>query len=284
MRNTWPVYLVDPKTGKIVWTLGGKNSLFNFAWPNAHFAWQHDAQLLSGAGDGDAVQRHNCTVGILPDGLFALPGRWPVGGFMVLQAEPGQRARSRWSRPIRPLSPTLIPWRSWGACRCSQRRRAGRLGLAPVLLGVLGARVRQHPRRQVARQGSRPTALRATSGDLGRDSLLSAERRRQDQRWQGRTVDVRELERRDNEVAGPGRCWRAASSSPTSRRSCRPSHRGPASRPRSRSARASTQLRGPGPGQSRQRRPTAHQRRSRRAGLAAFRAAWCRRGHANARF
>ncbi|HEX3801670.1 MAG TPA: MFS transporter [Solirubrobacteraceae bacterium] len=46
MRNTWAIYLVDEKTGKIEWTLGGKHSSFKV--PKAdEFEWQHDAQLLS---------------------------------------------------------------------------------------------------------------------------------------------------------------------------------------------------------------------------------------------
>src|SRR4051794_33688345 len=43
MRNTWALYKVDPKSGQILWTLGGKHS--NFAIPNdVAFAFQHDAR------------------------------------------------------------------------------------------------------------------------------------------------------------------------------------------------------------------------------------------------
>ncbi len=45
MRNTWAAYLIDTKTNKTIWTLGGKASSFTFA-SNANFAWQHDAQML----------------------------------------------------------------------------------------------------------------------------------------------------------------------------------------------------------------------------------------------
>jgi EmrB/QacA subfamily drug resistance transporter len=46
MRNTWAVYLVNEKTGKIEWSLGGKHSTFNV--PEAdRFQWQHDAQLVN---------------------------------------------------------------------------------------------------------------------------------------------------------------------------------------------------------------------------------------------
>lgn len=40
-RNTWAVYKVDRKTGKIIWRLGGKKSDFAIG-KGARFAWQHD--------------------------------------------------------------------------------------------------------------------------------------------------------------------------------------------------------------------------------------------------
>ena len=43
-RNTWAVYKVSPKTGEIVWRLGGKRSNFTMG-PGTKFAWQHDARL-----------------------------------------------------------------------------------------------------------------------------------------------------------------------------------------------------------------------------------------------
>jgi hypothetical protein len=48
MRNTWTVYLIDPATGRIIWTLGGKHSSFKLG-PGARFAWQHDARLVQPA-------------------------------------------------------------------------------------------------------------------------------------------------------------------------------------------------------------------------------------------
>ena len=44
MRDTWAAYLVDIDSGKIDWTLGGKNSSFAFG-PGAEFEWQHDVTL-----------------------------------------------------------------------------------------------------------------------------------------------------------------------------------------------------------------------------------------------
>ena len=44
MRNTWSAYLVDAASGRIDWTLGGRNSSFKLG-PGAHFEWQHDVRL-----------------------------------------------------------------------------------------------------------------------------------------------------------------------------------------------------------------------------------------------
>jgi hypothetical protein len=41
-RNTWAVYDVDPKSGRVNWQLGGKHSTFKLA-PGTATAWQHDA-------------------------------------------------------------------------------------------------------------------------------------------------------------------------------------------------------------------------------------------------
>jgi Arylsulfotransferase (ASST) len=45
-RNTWAVYLINKKTGRIMWKLGGKHSSFKMG-PRTHFEWQHDATLHS---------------------------------------------------------------------------------------------------------------------------------------------------------------------------------------------------------------------------------------------
>ncbi len=46
-RNTWAVYEIDPRTGAIVWRLGGKRSSFALG-PGVATAWQHDPRLLPG--------------------------------------------------------------------------------------------------------------------------------------------------------------------------------------------------------------------------------------------
>ncbi|MGN6171027.1 MAG: arylsulfotransferase family protein [Solirubrobacteraceae bacterium] len=43
-RNTWAVYLINKKTGKIMWKLGGKHPSFKMG-PRTNFEWQHDATL-----------------------------------------------------------------------------------------------------------------------------------------------------------------------------------------------------------------------------------------------
>jgi hypothetical protein len=46
MRNTLAGYLIDPRTNKVVWQLGGDGSDYDIP-DNAEFEWQHDIQLES---------------------------------------------------------------------------------------------------------------------------------------------------------------------------------------------------------------------------------------------
>jgi len=48
MRDTWAAYLVNIKTGDIVWTLGGKDSSFKVG-AAGEFQWQHDVALAPGS-------------------------------------------------------------------------------------------------------------------------------------------------------------------------------------------------------------------------------------------
>jgi hypothetical protein len=43
-RNTWAAYEVSPRTGKVIWALGGKHSTFKLG-SGASFAFQHDVRL-----------------------------------------------------------------------------------------------------------------------------------------------------------------------------------------------------------------------------------------------
>ncbi len=66
MRNTWAVYLINPTTKAMLWTLGGKHSTFKFG-KGAKFAWQHDAELVNPGSSGVGpsvvltVFNDNCT-------------------------------------------------------------------------------------------------------------------------------------------------------------------------------------------------------------------------------
>jgi EmrB/QacA subfamily drug resistance transporter len=48
MRNTWAAYLINVRTGRIEWTLGGRHSTFR-SGPGATFEWQHDVTMLPGS-------------------------------------------------------------------------------------------------------------------------------------------------------------------------------------------------------------------------------------------
>ena len=44
VRNTWGVYEISKRTGRILWELGGKHSSFKMG-PGTRFEWQHDARM-----------------------------------------------------------------------------------------------------------------------------------------------------------------------------------------------------------------------------------------------
>jgi hypothetical protein len=58
-RHTWALYKLDRRTGKVIWTLGGKQSQLEMG-PGAQFAWQHDARQHS---DGAVTVFDNGTNG-----------------------------------------------------------------------------------------------------------------------------------------------------------------------------------------------------------------------------
>ena len=59
MRDTWAAYLVDIKTGRIVWTLGGRHSSFKLG-PRAFFSWQHDVRVYPGTPLVSMMDDHCC--------------------------------------------------------------------------------------------------------------------------------------------------------------------------------------------------------------------------------
>lgn len=44
-RNTWGIYEISKRTGRVIWTLGGKDSSFGLR-PGTRFSWQHDAHMV----------------------------------------------------------------------------------------------------------------------------------------------------------------------------------------------------------------------------------------------
>ncbi len=70
-RSTWAIYEVSRRTGRILWTLGGKDSSFNLG-PGAGFSWQHDARLhghtlslFDDASDGPSQQADQSSAKVL---------------------------------------------------------------------------------------------------------------------------------------------------------------------------------------------------------------------------
>ncbi len=61
MRNTFGVYKVNIKTGKIEWTLGGRQSNFKFG-PGAEFEWQHDVRVYPGTNLVTVFDDHCCQI------------------------------------------------------------------------------------------------------------------------------------------------------------------------------------------------------------------------------
>jgi hypothetical protein len=46
-RNTWAIYKISRRTGRVLWTLGGKHPSFTME-PGTNFEWQHDARMHPG--------------------------------------------------------------------------------------------------------------------------------------------------------------------------------------------------------------------------------------------
>jgi hypothetical protein len=88
MRNTWAAYLIDTRTNKTIWTLGGKASSFKVAG-NAAFAWQHDVQLLP--HNQVSLFNDNCCM-ITGPGVFAKPNG--ASGGLVLNLNMGSHTAS----------------------------------------------------------------------------------------------------------------------------------------------------------------------------------------------
>jgi hypothetical protein len=105
MRNTWAAYLINTKTNKTVWTLGGKASSFKVA-ANAQFAWQHNVQMLP--NNQVSLFNDNCCE-ITGPGQFAKPNG--SSGGLVLSLNTGQHTASlvsSYTHTNRPLDPAFL--------------------------------------------------------------------------------------------------------------------------------------------------------------------------------
>ena len=59
-RNTWSAVMIDRKTGRVLWTLGGKHSTFTIP-SGADFQWQHDVEYHPG-DDISVFDDHCCEI------------------------------------------------------------------------------------------------------------------------------------------------------------------------------------------------------------------------------
>ena len=88
MRNTWAAYKVNIATGRIEWTLGGRDSSFRFG-SGAAFQWQHDVVVYP----NNAVSMfddHCCQIS--SGGTYVSPTA-PSRG-LVLKVDPATRTAS----------------------------------------------------------------------------------------------------------------------------------------------------------------------------------------------
>jgi hypothetical protein len=111
MRNTWGVYLVNPLTGKILWSLGGKHSTFKFGH-GAKFHWQHDPRLADAksTGIGTGVELtlfdDNCCK-LLATGGFARQNG-PARGLVLRLNTVAKTAGLVHAYTHKPLSPAFL--------------------------------------------------------------------------------------------------------------------------------------------------------------------------------
>ena len=152
MRNTWGAYLVDGDTGRIEWTLGGKNSSFTFG-PGAAFQWQHDVRL------------NGSTVTMFDDHCCQLTG----GGTSVAATGPSRGLVLRLNQNAR--AATLVAQYGAGGRFESEymgdhgaatgRQRVRRLGIGILLLRVQPLRQAAARRRTARAQPHLPSDARA---------------------------------------------------------------------------------------------------------------------------
>ena len=111
MRNTWGVYLINPASGKILWTLGGKHSTFKVG-KTAKFAWQHDARLVDSTSTGVGTNEQltvfddNCCKLRASGGFARQNGQ--AGGLVLRLNTVAKTASLVHAYTHRPLSPAFL--------------------------------------------------------------------------------------------------------------------------------------------------------------------------------
>ena len=161
-----PLYLVSERTGRIIWTLGGKDSSFTIP-SQAEFKWQHDAELHAGS-TVTLFDDHCCDI---TGADTYLPATGPSRG-LTLKLNPAGHTASL----VRQYSHgTTFHSEYMGNTQVLPNgERRGRLGGGSVRVGV-------HGRRQADLRRGVPVArhelprLRPT---LGWPAAVPAERRR----------------------------------------------------------------------------------------------------------
>jgi hypothetical protein len=104
MRNTWAVYLIDPVTGRTIWTLGGRRSTFRFG-AGARFSWQHDARLIDPSDGGVGS---NVEVTLFNDSNDSFTGRPSSGLVLELNTLEGSARLGRAYSHDPPLSAYVL--------------------------------------------------------------------------------------------------------------------------------------------------------------------------------
>ncbi len=94
-RNTWAAYEVEGRSGRVLWTLGGKHSSFKLG-PGATPAWQHDG-----------VAQPNGTITFFDNG--ATPQVQPQSRGIVLSVNQGQMTANLLESFAHPSPPLVVP-------------------------------------------------------------------------------------------------------------------------------------------------------------------------------
>jgi hypothetical protein len=176
-RHTWAIYEISRATGKIIWTLGGKDSSFKFG-PGAKFSWQHDARLTGStlslfddASDGPEHEERQSSAKVLGLNFQAMTATL----LRRYTHSPPLLAVSQGNTQLLPNGNLFI---DWGADPdFSEYTASGRqIFNASFVLGVNTYRAYRFP--WVGRPATRPAASISASSD-GRLTLYAS--------WNGAT-------------------------------------------------------------------------------------------------